>query len=238
MASILVIGPHPDDQELGVGGSMALWSRQGHRVTILDLTNGEPTPFGDPETRASEAEAARLALCPGAGEGAPIERIRLTMKNREVTHSIESRHAVAGVMRAVQADIVLCPFDQDAHPDHIACTRIVEDARFDAKLTRIEMPGSRGQPPVYPRWLWYYFASHLRAVPQPGFVMDVSPTMDRKIAAVECYASQFARNPRNRGIAEYVRTEAAYFGSKIGAAFGEPLFSKEPLRLKDLSSIF
>lgn len=236
MANILVVGPHPDDQELGAGGSIALWARQGHRVTILDLTNGEPTPMGDAETRAREAEAARAALCPPA-PGHAVARIRLTMPNRAVVHTLEARHAVAGIIRRVQANIVLCPFFEDAHPDHLACTRIVEDARFDAKLTKVSMPGDDGQPPLYPRHLWYYFASHLRYVPRPSFIVDVSGTMDQKLAAVHAYRSQFELNERNRGVPDYIRTEAAYFGSKIGAAFGEPFFTREPLGLQVLGGV-
>lgn len=236
MANILVVGPHPDDQELGAGGSIALWARQGHRVTILDLTNGEPTPFGDPETRAREAEAARRALCPPAPARA-VERMRLTMPNRAVVHSLESRHAVAGIIRRVQAHIVLCPYFEDAHPDHLASTRMVEDARFDAKLTKVTMPGDQGQPPIYPRHLWYYFASHLRRVPQPSFIVDVSSTMEQKMSAVRAYRSQFELNEKNRGVPDYIRAEAAYFGSKIGAPFGEAFFTREPLGLGSLASL-
>lgn len=236
MANVLVIGPHPDDQELGAGGTIALLASQGHQVTILDLTNGEPTPFGDPVTRAAEAEAARAALSPEP-PAAPIARIRLTMTNREVQQTLEARHAVAGVIRAVQAEILLAPYFEDAHPDHLAATRIIEDARFDAKLTKVSMPGDQGRPPLYPRWLFYYYASHLRAVPQPSFVVDVTSTFDRKLRAVECYASQFSKNPKNRGIAEFVRNEAAYFGSKVGVAFGEPFFTREPLRVTSLAGL-
>ena len=62
MANILVVGPHPDDQELGMGGTIARLADQGHRVLLLDMTNGEPTPYGDPVTRAGEAKAAATIL--------------------------------------------------------------------------------------------------------------------------------------------------------------------------------
>ena len=58
MASIVVVGPHPDDQELGMGGTIARLARQGHAVHLIDMTNGEPTPFGSVETRAKESAAA------------------------------------------------------------------------------------------------------------------------------------------------------------------------------------
>src|SRR5690349_18304640 len=132
MANILVVGPHPDDQELGMGGTIALLARQGHSVLLLDATNGEPTPHGTVETRAKEAaEAARALSAPGH----PVRRILLGLPNRTVEHTVAARHAMAGVIRAHQAQIVFVPYEEDAHPDHRAVTRIVEDARFDAKLT-------------------------------------------------------------------------------------------------------
>src|SRR5215468_5602587 len=134
MASILVVGPHPDDQELGMGGTIARLAAQGHRVTLLDMTNGEPTPHGTPEIRAREAAAAAAALSPPP-PGSPVTRRLLGgdgLPNRSVEHTLKARHLVAGVIRSVQAQIVFVPYEEDAHPDHRAVTRIVEDARFDA----------------------------------------------------------------------------------------------------------
>src|SRR6266478_3246349 len=128
MASILVIGPHPDDQELGMGGTIIRLTSQGHRVHVVDMTNGEPTPFGSVETRAKESAAAAKVL--------GVERTLLGLKNREVVHDIPSRHKTAAVIRAHAADWLFVPYPLDAHPDHMAVTRICEDARFDAKLTK------------------------------------------------------------------------------------------------------
>ena len=102
MARILVVGPHPDDQELGMGGTIARLAEQGHEVLLLDVTDGEPTPHGDPVTRAAEAAAAAAIL------GVP--RRQLGLRNRFVEHSITTRHAMAGVIREHQAEIVFCPF--------------------------------------------------------------------------------------------------------------------------------
>jgi len=175
VANILVVGPHPDDQELGMGGTIALLAQQGHDVLLLDMTNGEPTPYGDPQTRGEEAKKAAEILSPDPEKfpGAkPVRRVLLGLPNREVVHDIESRHKVAGVIRAHRADIVFTPYFEDAHPDHIAVTKIVEDARFDAKLTKVDMPRPRfwdgsewaGAPtePRYPKWLFYYYCTHLR----------------------------------------------------------------------------
>jgi len=128
MASILVIGPHPDDQELGMGGTIIRLASQGHSVHVLDMTNGEPTPQGSVETRAREsAEAAKIM---------GVQRSLLGLKNREVVHNLASRHKLAAAIRVHRPNIIFLPYPTDAHPDHVAVTRIGEDARFDAKLTK------------------------------------------------------------------------------------------------------
>jgi bacillithiol biosynthesis deacetylase BshB1 len=236
MASILVVGPHPDDQELGMGGTIALLAHQGHQVTLLDMTDGEPTPAGDRATRLVEAKAAAEALSPPL-PGRPITRILLDMPNRRVEPSLTARHAVAGAMRAVQAQIVFVPYFKDAHPDHIATTSITQDARFDAKLTKLTLPGDRGQPPIYPQWLIYYYATHLRIIPTPSFIIDTSMFAGHKLRAINAYASQFVKNPSNRAVPERITTQDRYLGSRINAQAGECFFTDEPLGLNGLSSL-
>jgi N-acetylglucosamine malate deacetylase 1 len=256
MARILIAGPHPDDQELGMGATIARLAQLGHDVLLLDITNGEPTPHGTPELRAQEAEAARLALCPDTTQhpqGRPVRRMLLGLPNRSVQHTLEARHRVASVIRAHQAQIVFTPYFEDAHPDHLAVTRIVEDARFDAKLTSIELPPVPNYtdsytdglseapptlgPPIYPRWLIYYYATHLRIVPNPSFIFDATQGREAKRAAVLAYTSQFVTNKKNQGVVEWLDAAGIFFGSRIGAAYGEPFFCREPLRLGDLGGL-
>ena len=232
--TVLVVGPHPDDQELGMGATIAKLATQGHRVVLLDVTNGEPTPYGDPETRAQEAEAARAILDAGAGS---VHRQLLGLPNRFVEHSIETRHLVAGAIRKWQANIVFTPFPEDAHPDHRAVTRIVEDARFDAKLSKLAMPGDDGQPPLYPAWLFYYYATHLRWVANPSFCIDVSGYEDAKRRSIAAYHTQFVLPEKNRRVVEWVDDMLGYFGSRIGVASAEPFFTKEPVGLNGLTAL-
>ncbi|MEQ9206040.1 MAG: PIG-L family deacetylase [Phycisphaerales bacterium] len=244
MARILVVGPHPDDQELGMGGTVIKLMNQGHDVLILDVTNGEPTPLGSPEIRKQEAADAFKVLSRNAtGE---VDRWLLDLPNRFVEHTIENRHALAGVIRAWQAEMIFTTFDIDAHPDHRAVTRCVEDARFDAKLSKIEMPKPTDAwtgrtfelgEPLYPKWLFYYYATHLRWVADPSFVFDISGVVEQKLESIRAYHTQFVLPPKNARIAEWVSHSASYFGSRIGTEAGEPFFTKEPVGLGDLASL-
>jgi bacillithiol biosynthesis deacetylase BshB1 len=223
--NILVVGPHPDDQELGMGGTIARLAEQGHDVLLLDMTNGEPTPHGDPRTRA--IEAARAAEILG------VRRRLLGLPNREIVHSIEARHLVAGAIREHQAEIVFTPFLPDAHPDHVATTRIVEDARFDAKLTQTDLPGE----PIYPRWLIYYYCTHLRTIPQPSFLLDITGYQEIRRRAILSYETQFVLPEKNRGIIDWLDAAATFLGSRIRTAAAEPFFVKEPIGLRSLDDL-
>ncbi len=225
MANILVVGPHPDDQELGMGGTIIRLARQRHNVLLLDMTNGEPTPHGSPEIREREWNAAAKIL--------GVKRRQLGLTNRQVEHNIASRHAVAGVIREHQASIVFLPYFEDAHPDHVATTRIVEDARFDAKLTKIDLPGR----PIYPKWLIHYYCTHLRHVANPSFCIDISEEMEAKVRSILAYESQFVTPERNRGIVDWLREMNGYMGSRIGVRHAEPFFTREPLGLMSLDGL-
>jgi bacillithiol biosynthesis deacetylase BshB1 len=223
--NILVVGPHPDDQELGMGGTIARLASQGHNVLLLDMTNGEPTPHGSPEIRAKEA--ARAAQILG------VKRFTLEFPNRQLVHSIEARHKVAGVIRQHQAQMVFVPYFEDAHPDHVATTRIAEDARFDAKLTKIDLPGE----PIYPKWLFYYYCTHLRHVANPSFLFDITGFEAKKREAILAYESQFVIAEKNRRVVEWVDAANVYFGSRIGSSAAEPFFTREPIGLGSLDSV-
>lgn len=228
MANIIVVGPHPDDQEAGMGGTVAKLADQGHDILLLDMTNGEPTPLGDPETRAKEAEAARKIL---AGEKGKVRRVCLDLPNRFVQHTIEARHAVAGEIRKHQAEILFIPYFEDAHPDHVATTRICEDARFDAKLSKIGLPGER----IYPRWVFYYYCTHLRHVANPSFCVDITGYEKRKLDAIRAYETQFVR--ANAQVVDWIEAAGVYLGSRIATKAAEGFFTREPIALESLSGL-
>lgn len=218
--TILAFGPHPDDVELGLGGTVAALVQQGHRVVLVDMTSGEPTPFGDENIRPREAALAAGIL--------GVTRVALGLKNREVVATLDARHRVAALLRQYRPEIVFLPYPQDAHPDHLACTRIIEDARFDAKLTQVAIPGM----PFHCRRLMYYFCTHLRALPAAALAFDISAYMPQKLAALECYQSQFytgRTGPDAGAVIRQVTTANAYFGGLIGREYAEPLAVQELL---------
>jgi N-acetylglucosamine malate deacetylase 1 len=221
MASLLVIGPHPDDQELGMGGTIARLVSQEHQVHLVDMTNGEPTPHGSVETRARESAQAAKVL--------GVDRTLVGLPNRQVVHSIDARHRLAAVIRAHRPSVMFVPYPIDAHPDHVAVTRIAEDARFDAKLTRTDIPGE----PWYPKRIIYYFCTHLRMSFQPTFCIDITDQIDTKMAAVAAYQSQFPTGD----VPQMVKTVCAYFGGRIGTKFAEPFFTHEVMGLNGLDQL-
>jgi len=225
---VLAIAPHPDDAEIGAGGTLALCAARGLRAGILDLTNGEPTPFGSPELRASEARAAAADL-------RVAWRGNLGLPNRSLEATLEARRMLAGVLRVARPSLLFCPYWEDAHADHVAACALAEAARFWAKLTRTDMPGE----PHHPRRMLYYFSIHLRIHPQPAVVIDISDTIEQKMQSIGRYQSQFVigRDLDFPTALDDIRDRARYWGWSIGRKFAEPFASREPIGLPGIEPL-
>lgn len=225
---VLVVAPHPDDAELGMGGTIAAMIKKGHRVGILDLTNGEPTPFGSPEIRAAETAQASEIL-------GVTWRYNLGLPNRYLEASLENRAKLAGLFRLVRPRWIFAPYWLDAHPDHVAATELVEAARFWSKLTKCDLAGE----PYHPKRIFYYYCIHLKHIPQPAWIQDISSVWEAKAASIRAYYSQFiqGKEDMNPSWLEMLREEAATWGRAIGVRYGEPFATKEPLGLSDWGSL-
>jgi len=226
VADVICIGAHPDDVEIGMGATVARMVRQGLDVVLVDLTDGEPTPRGTHELRMTEAAGAASAL-------GVASRITLPLVNRELADTIEARRMVAELIREHKPQLLFAPYPIDAHPDHIAASAIVEAARFYSKFVKTDMAGD----PHFPARVYNYFAVHLRLVAKPSFVMDVTEDVDAKIAALECYQSQFAAETANARILDWVRSQAATWGALIGTPAGEPFFCREEIGVSDIRDL-
>ncbi len=228
MLDALVIAPHPDDAELGMGGTIVRLIAQGWSVGILDLTSGEPTPLGSPEIRARETAAATEAL------GLAWRR-NLGLPNRSLEPTLAHRRELAAVFREARPRLLFAPFWEDAHPDHTAATKLVEDARFWSKLSKSDIPGE----PFHPGRILYYFSVHLRIVERPSFVVDISDQVDAKLAAMRAYRSQLVDNqPAGKpGVIDAVVDRNRFWGNTAGVRHAEPFASREPIGLSGLDAL-
>jgi bacillithiol biosynthesis deacetylase BshB1 len=220
----MVIAPHPDDAELGMGGSIVKLLKAGWNVGVLDLTSGEPTPYGSPETRIEETLAATKAL-------GLVWRFNLGLPNRSLEANLPNRRLLAEVFRLSRPKWLFAPYWEDAHPDHIAATQLVEAARFWSKLSKTDMRGE----PFHPQRIFYYYCVHLKLIPQPAFVVDISQEWATKRASIAAYQSQFVtgREDTNPSFIDRLTDEAAFYGKSIGTQYGEPFASREPIGLFD-----
>ncbi len=211
----LCIGAHPDDCEIAMGGTIAYLSSKGYKGMILDLTNGEPTPRGNPEKRIQEAKKAAEILS--------VERITLDLKNRFLFDSIEARFKVASIIRKYKPDVIFCHLEIDAHPDHVQAYNISYASRFYSKLTKVNLEGDVW----YSKKIFRFFSNHLRINMTPSFVVDISDFISRKIDACKAYESQFS----DFQVEEYVKTFARYWGLLARTQYAEPFYSHEILKV-------
>lgn len=222
---VLVVAPHPDDAELGLAGTILSMVAEGRRVGILELTNGEPTPLGTPEIRERETDEAtrRLGIA---------WRGNLGLTNRSLEATLENRRKLAEVFRKIRPTLLFAPYWEDAHPDHTAATKLVEEARFWAKMGRSDMAGT----PFHPARILYYFSIHLRIVERPSLLMDISQFTRQKREVLEAYRSQIVDNqpPGVPGVIDRVMDRNRYWGIMAGVESAEPFASREPVGLKSL----
>lgn len=213
---IIFTMPHPDDVEITCGGTIAKLVKLGHKVGIVHMTDGEPTPRGTPEDRRREMHAAAEML--GVHH---VEVLGLT--NRELMDGPPARYAVASVYRRFRPAVVVGMHGRTpgASPDHYQAQLIVEAARFYSQLTKWDDRFDNTPPHKIP-WLWYRpvaIAAETHAFPST-FVVDVSDVHEQKLAAIACYASQFDA-ARLAQLQHRLRAVDAADGVRCGFAYGE-----------------
>lgn len=219
---ILVFGAHADDAEIGMGGTIAKHTAAGQRVGICDLTEAEMSSNGTVELRRQEAAAASAVLGLSA-------RTNLGLPDRGLQGGREQIEAIVAEIRRWQPRIVFAPYWVDRHPDHIACSKLIEEAVFNAKL-RNYMPGL---PPVQVEQLIYYYINDVEAV---SLIVDVTATYDAKREALRAYRSQFDQThsadsvttPLTSGYVERVEARDSLLGQSKGWGYAEGFAIKRP----------
>jgi bacillithiol biosynthesis deacetylase BshB1 len=232
-ADIVFTAPHPDDLEIGSGGAIAKLVKQGYRVAMVHMTNGEPTPRGTPETRTKEMKAAAEILGVGARE-------MLTLPNRTLMDGPEARYALATALRKYRPKILVGMAGRTpaASPDHYQGQLITEAARFYSQLTKWNDRFGGTEPfrvdhLVYRPTRIAAEISHFHTT----FVVDISDTLEQKIEAVRCYRSQFD-GQRLAWLEHYMRSGAGFEGASVGVRYGETYALPRPLGINDMVSLF
>lgn len=223
LVDLLVFGPHPDDIEIGMAGTIAKQTALGHRVGLCDLTEGEMGSNGTVEERRAEAEAARAVL--GAAW-----RVNLRVPDRAIGSDPDHARRAAALVRQARPRTVALPYWSDRHPDHVAASAMLTEAVFNAGLRRFPVDGEAWKPEL----ICYYFINDHAP---PSFVVDVSDRYDTKRQALACHVSQFAprgaeavatRLTSNR-FQQLIENRDALFGAEIGVAFAEGFLVKQRL---------
>lgn len=227
---VIAVGAHPDDVEIACGGTLARLVEQGYRVGIIDLTDGEPTPGSPgPEVRLDEARRAAEAL------GVQV-RITLDLPNRRLFDTFEARVALGKELRKYRPRLVLGFGDKTplASPDHWQAMQITDAAVFYSRLTKWDehfdnLPVHAIQAQLYFRLAFEPevlsgYASH--------FTVDISQTLEQKLAAIRCYETQFP--PGKAHVFDRIRGAALLAGAAANFAAGETFVSTRPLGTLDL----
>ncbi|RUS48204.1 bacillithiol biosynthesis deacetylase BshB1 [Cohnella sp. AR92] len=220
---LLIFAAHPDDAEIGMGGTIIKSIRSGQKVGLIDLTYAEMSSNGDVETRQCEAAAASEVL------GLTVRR-NLGLPDRGLAVTGEQVDKLVFAIREFRPRVVFAPYFIDRHPDHIACSRLTEEALFNAKLRRYlpEMPAWS------PDMFLYYFINDVHA---PGFVVDISDVQAKKMDALRAYRSQFepagseqdwVATPLTQDYLENVEARDRLFGQPKKFSYAEGFIAKGP----------
>lgn len=227
---VIAVGAHPDDVEIACGGALAMLVRQGYRVGIIDLTDGEPTPLSPgPEVRLAEAQKAAETL------GVHV-RVQLDLPNRRLFDTFEARVAVAKVFRQYRPRLVLGFGEKTAlaSPDHWQAMQITDAAVFYSRLTKWDDYFDGLPVHTIGSQLYYTLAFGSLGLP-PGaghLVVDIGDTLDTKLESIRCYATQFP--PAKAHVLERVRAFALQQGQAAGYNAGELFTSPRTLGTRDL----
>jgi len=236
---LLAIGVHPDDVELGCSGTIINEIRNGKKVGVLDLTEGELGSRGTIETRY--AEAAKAAMVMGVSV-----RENLKMRDGFFKNDEEHQRKLIIAIRKYQPEIIITNSLSDRHPDHGRAARLTSDSCFLSGLRKVETNNEHGeaQEPWRPKYLFHYIQDRYH---EPDFIIDITDVFEQRMEAIKSYTTQFY-NPDNEddgpqtyistsAFLESVMARARVIGKKIGVEYGEGFNTEKILGIKNLDSL-
>ncbi len=227
---VIAVGAHPDDVEIACGGLLAQLVRDGYRVGIVDLTDGEPTPLSPgPEVRLAEARAAAAVL-------GVQERVVLDLPNRRLFDSFAARLALAREFRRFRPRLVLGIGGKTplASPDHWQAMQITDAAVFYSRLTKWDEHFAGLPVHQIDHQFYYYLGFDITSIPhQSGFLtVDIGQTLETKLQAIGCYKTQFP--PHKQSVLQRVQHGAIAIGAAAGFEAGEVVIPVKPLSTPNL----
>ncbi|MFN8334596.1 MAG: bacillithiol biosynthesis deacetylase BshB1 [Cyclobacteriaceae bacterium] len=234
---ILVLAAHPDDAELGAGGTIASHVAKGRKVGVVDFTRGELGTRGTPETRASEAADAAKIM------GLSV-RENLGLADGFFINDEAHQRKVIQVIRKYQPEIVITNAIYDRHSDHGKGAELAYDSCFLSGLAKIETKDEKGnaQKAWRPKAVYHFIQSQLI---EPDFVVDITPFWETKVNAVKAFKTQFF-DPNSKEPVTYISTpefmnlvesRAIEFGHAIGVKYGEGFTVRRYPGVNDLFSL-
>jgi len=234
----LAFGAHPDDVELACGATLLKIMGEGHKVAVCDLTGGEMGTLGTPETRKSEAEAARIVM-------GYQSRTTLDLGDSKLFYNEENLAEIIRVIRHFRPDVVFANPPDERHPDHSKASKLVTDAFYYAGLQQLPTTmNGNVQKPYRPQHLLYYVQfRHL----EPDFIVDVSETFAESRKGVLAFVSQFyqegtTEEPKTlinrKEFLTGLEARARYFGEQIRVMYGEGFLLSGTLGLRSFSGVF
>ena len=224
---ILAFGAHPDDVEIGMGGTIAKYVQKGKRVAICNLTFAELSSNGTKENRQLEAKKAAQTL-------KVQELIQLSLPDRGLYITEEHIKAVSRVIRTYKPKVVFAPYAIDRHPDHGNCAKLVEESLFSAKIRKFD---EKSNLPAHNVTKLYYYM--INGFHKPDFYINVSDVIHIKKEALQAYESQFIKSegsvdtPLTNNYIQRVLDREKLYGMECGCDYAEGFFAKEPLILED-----
>jgi bacillithiol biosynthesis deacetylase BshB1 len=225
---ILAIAAHRDDVEQTCGGTLLRMASRGLRTAILDLTQGEAGTRGSAAQRAREAAEAAGLL--GVGW-----RQALDLPDGAIENTFENRIKIVRVLRQIRPRVVILPYWQARHPDHSITASLGYEACFLSGLAKVDT----GLSPQRPFKIVY---ASLYADIRPSFIVDITPFIEQRHAALMAYRSQYANQAAGSGlfvaeeeIRERTFAEARHYGLLAGVRYGEPFAQKEVGLVDDLT---
>lgn len=228
---LLVISAHPDDAEISAAGTIIKAVKEGKKVALVDLTQGERGTRGSADLRMIEAQKASEVM-------GTHYRENLKLADCFFTDTPENKLAVMDVIRKYKPEVVFTNSLRDRHPDHARAAKLVADCCFYSGLPKIESEHAAWRP----RAVYHFNQDYYN---KPDFVVDITPFIDKKIETLKAFSSQFfdpnSQEPKTpisgEEFFDFVKGRAIDFGRFAGYKYGEGFVASRPIGMRDIFNL-